>query len=408
MNRVLIISYNFPPDGSGAVQRVLKFCKYLPEFGWQPVVLTASGYSMTGKDPQLLEELSERVLIFRKYDFGNLIPGELRKLLPDRNIPDRRISWSIPSFKKAIRLIKKFNPDILMTTSPPHSTQLTGINLKDSMGIKWVADFRDEWSFNPHFGQKHKAPKQLQMELEVIRKADIILCNTPVMKSNFQKLCPDSRYEVITNGFDETDFPAPENLPHKENRPNSTRATIAYAGRLNELHSPVNFLNALNELRMDDRLPPLKTVFYTNSQSANWLDNFPSLLNNGIIKFEQYLPHQDCLGKLAESDFLLLLATNTNERDFVPGKFYEYLYLNRPILCLVPPHGYLHDLCSRFDKCYVCDEASVDSIKTGLLRVFQDDYKRDNSGYFSQLIREFSRRSLTARLSQLFDELTGR
>ncbi|MBL7970684.1 MAG: glycosyl transferase, partial [Prolixibacteraceae bacterium] len=154
MKRVLIITYYWPPSGGAGVQRWLKFAKYLPEFGWQPVILTVDPKyaSYPQRDESLLAEIDDRCLVyttrsFELYDLYKLISGKkevpyggfaneskggllqpvFKFLRGNFLLPDPRKGWNKFALKKAVELIRQFNIDTVITTSPPHSTQLIGL-----------------------------------------------------------------------------------------------------------------------------------------------------------------------------------------------------------------------------------------------------------------------------------------
>jgi hypothetical protein len=172
MNKVLIVTYYWPPSGGAGVQRWLKFSKYLPEFGWEPIILTVdpefAAYPVT--DYSLSEGFPSSVKIFktaatnyfRVYNkdktriptagFANNKENTLKEKIMrfirgNFFIPDPRRGWNSFAFRKACEIIETERIENIITTSPPHSTQLIGLNIKKKYpAINWIADLRDPWT----------------------------------------------------------------------------------------------------------------------------------------------------------------------------------------------------------------------------------------------------------------------
>ncbi|MBT4249005.1 group 1 glycosyl transferase, partial [bacterium] len=177
MKNVLIISYYWPPSGGGGVQRVLKFCKYLPDYGWNPIVLTVKDGEFPAFDNSLLEDVNDIVCykikgfslysIFKKFsgkknvpthqispgNADNVIIRLARWIRFNLVIPDGRIGWYRGAIKAAKKIIHDNNIDMILTSGPPHSVHLIGNSLAKKTGIKWVTDFRDPWTDNFYYNE---------------------------------------------------------------------------------------------------------------------------------------------------------------------------------------------------------------------------------------------------------------
>ena len=170
--RVLIITYYWPPGSGAGVQRWLKFAKYLPALGWEPVILTVDPEyaAFPATDDSLLNEISTGLEIhktkardwFRIYrkdktkipsagfaaNDNNSFTGKIIKFIRGNFfIPDPRRGWNRHAFREACRLIETGEIKHVITTSPPHSTQLIGLSLRKKYpAVKWIADLRDPWT----------------------------------------------------------------------------------------------------------------------------------------------------------------------------------------------------------------------------------------------------------------------
>ena len=170
MKKVLVITYYWPPTGGSGVQRWVKFAKYLPQFGWQPVIYTPENPEMTSVDKTLEGDIPPEAIVIKRpitefYTLYRRLMGRgdssVKEVNPINNrertfkqklmlalrgnlfIPDPRVTWVGPS----VRFLKKYleeNPvDIIVSTGPPHSMHLIAMKVAAATGIPWVADFRD-------------------------------------------------------------------------------------------------------------------------------------------------------------------------------------------------------------------------------------------------------------------------
>ncbi|MDW8274577.1 MAG: glycosyltransferase, partial [Chitinophagales bacterium] len=232
MQKVLLLTYYWPPAGGVAVQRWLKFCKYLPEHGWIPHVITVKDGSYPYIDTSLEREVPPEVNLYRTHALEpfaiyNFFRGNEGKQLPtaflDSSarktffqkvaewvranffIPDARLGWIPFAQRAAASIIRSENIKVVITTGPPHSTHLAGLWLKKRFEIKWVADFRDPWTnifTNQYLPRSAYAQrKDERLESMVLSKADIITVIGPSMKKEFEGKA--KKVEVIWNGYDD-------------------------------------------------------------------------------------------------------------------------------------------------------------------------------------------------------------
>jgi len=271
--KVLIITYYWPPSGGAGVQRWLKFVKYLPEFGWEPVVLTVDPEkaSYGQKDESLKREIRkgmevhctstfELYSVYQRFSSKKEIPyggfsneGNIslfqrfsRFVRGNFFLPDPRKGWNRFAYKKAKELICKHRIDTVITTSPPHSTQLIGLKLKKHLGISWIADLRDPWTDIYYYKDFHHTSLARRIDLyyekKVLAGADQLITVSPALKRLFlskAKGIPEDKITVIPNGYDEDDF------PEKIEQPNTDRFVITYTGTIAESYDLSGFIQAL-------------------------------------------------------------------------------------------------------------------------------------------------------------------
>ncbi|WP_332911291.1 hypothetical protein [Algoriphagus boritolerans] len=233
--RVLIITYYWPPSGGSGVQRWLKFAKYLPESGWEPVIFTPENPDFDLQDKTLEIEIpsSLEVLkfpIWEPYQLFSRIKGKTKlhpgRLMEQKDrgfleklaiwmranllVPDPRVFWVKPSVKFLTDLLKSGQFQAVITTGPPHSMHLIGRDLKRKTGITWIADFRDPWSqwefldtlpMTSFIRIKHQ-----KMEQSVLKEANAVLTISPTFQQDLEKLA-HRKIKLLTNGYDPADIP---------------------------------------------------------------------------------------------------------------------------------------------------------------------------------------------------------
>lgn len=381
MKKVLIISYYWPPSGGSGVQRWLKFVKYFREFGIEPIVLTVDPEFATfpNYDYSLLKEIPEGIEIHttqssspfelykkvRKKDAPQAgFSGEKKVGLTDKLmrfvrgnffIPDARIGWNKFALEKAKELIQFHNIDSIVTTSPPHSTQLIGLALKKEFNLHWLADLRDPWTeiyynqelFRTSFAKK----KDYKLEQLCLKNADKIVVVSEDIKRHFganRKEILDKTH-VIPNGFDETDFnqnPTLNNVPpncnsgsdsQKISENNLGSKIISYVGNLGEQYPVEGFLEAFSEIVKID---------------SNWKLQFVGNCHNGVkilveklnlsesVVFIPYVNHAEAINYMINASVLLLIIPEIeNNKGILTGKLFEYLATGNPILNIGPKDG---------------------------------------------------------------------
>jgi glycosyltransferase involved in cell wall biosynthesis len=362
MQKVLIITYYWPPGSGAGVQRWLKFSKYLANQCWEPLILTVDPdfavYSAI--DNSLNNEIPSNLTVYktRARNYFNLYKKDKSKI-PSAGfavdeekgfishitrfirgnffIPDPRSGWNRFAFKKACEIIETQKTDRIITTSPPHSTQLIGLKLKRKYpGIRWIADLRDPWTdiyyyekFYPTFLSKRI---DSAYEKEVLRSADRIITVGKSLKELFSSKIPGiiEKIEVISNGYDEEDFAGltpskPEIL------------TISYVGTLSGSYPVRGFLNALkplNEKGISFRLR------FTGVVSPEQKEMIISAAGQSNVEFIPFSKHLSAIRNMLDtSALLLIIPDHQSSRSIITGKLFEYLASGKPVICLGPVDG---------------------------------------------------------------------
>jgi len=397
--KILLISYYFPPEGGPAVQRVAKFVKYLSRFGVEVFVLFA-GHPFKIKDTSLRNEIPDTVKVFSVTDWFSWLPGDLQKLFKSSFLPDKQVFWRIPALMSARRICQKYGIDLVLTSSPPHSVHLTGADLKKKYNLKWVMDFRDEWSLDPGF--KHPRPQEVRaLEHDLLNQADAVVCVTDKAGTNFKGR--NKSTFIIRNGFDREDF-WPDSSPQVI--PNQDRLLMVYAGRLTVKSSPLPFFKALSELQSE--IPEMKQAIrieiYGSAENRQWLKNYPDL--DDFVSFRPYQPHREILRIMAAADVLLLFAGNSAESEVFPGKLYEYIYLRKPIFAVTNRAGELSAFLSAYGKAFTGLAEETGSVKNALLALWHSwQNKSETQVVDDGFVDQFDREKQAGQLKMVFDSI---
>ena len=404
MPNILIITYDFPPYGGPAVQRITKFVKYFKELNYTPIIIT-SKHKKGAKDETLTKEIPLNTKVNSLYDYGSYIPGELRNnLLKSLFIPDKQRFWGVFDIKKIEKIIKKNDIKIIFSTSPPHSVHLLAYKIKEIFKIPWVVDFRDEWTKNPDFNNNEYQEKNIHLEQKIIETADHITVCTKTSKENFEIKYNLKNISLVMNGYDSEDFNEINPSEIDESTQNQT-LNILYFGRLNKTHSINSLLIALSELKNENpNNYNIKLKVIGDNSERIWLKNFPEL--EGYVTFIPYIPHIQCLKEAAKSDVLLLLATSMKNTEFIPAKTFEYFKLRKPILGILSKSKELRQLLMNYQNSFLAMEDNIFEVKSKLKELVE---KKQNSelklSENYSFIDSFNRIEQTKKLVEIFDSL---
>ncbi len=411
MEKVLIVANEFPPMGGAGVQRTTKFVKYLPKFGYEPIVITKEHVSDL-TDSTLLEDLPKELKIYRlkPYDTVNR-KGFLRlpfKFIGTRLLsPDSEYFWYYFNKDKVAEIIKKENINIIYTTSFPYSSHLMGLYIKRLFpSIRWVTDFRDEWTNNPyHLDSWHKRVKlkfEKKKELEVTNECDFLITNTPFMLENFVKDNPAliGRSTYIPNGYDEEDF-----VGLSDSRDGKDKFVITYTGSLYGRRNLIEFLEglkiAIDNNKIDKNKLEIRIVGNIYQEVLEEYAKKYDLVKN--MKSFGYLPHRESIQMLYNSDILLLvIGKGKGSKNFYTGKIFEYIKVNRPILAIVPEDGAAAQVINETNTRTVVDPEDINGVSIALEKYYNSciEGKLTHEPKWDK-IKIYSRESQAKQLSEI-------
>jgi glycosyltransferase involved in cell wall biosynthesis len=441
----LLIAYHFAPSSSVGAQRSMRFASYLPDHGWRPVVLTIrlEDLGRYGSDarPVAASTVVHRARVLKPFEVtGDWIKGLFRRRAQDETAgastdrasagkaaarqlstlgrfrhwvelwmatPDNAIGWCLPAIWTGWQVVRRERPAVLYTSGPPHSAHLVGLALKWLTGLPWVADFRDPWTRRPWLASDLKrGPRyRLQQMLErlVMRHCDRLVANTEPMAVDFRDCwqLPPAKCTAITNGYD------PKALPPRNLGPVPSRApfTITHTGALYRRRDPRPLLRAIAILRDRGVIRPgdlLVNLTGHIDEQFQARDVVRDLQLDDFVSLNPPVSHAESCQALARSHVLLVIQPDTHLQ--VPGKLFEYVFFQRPILALTGP-GATADLVRRYGLGLVvpADQAEAIADAVADLHVRFKEGSFGDRG-FSRALEAFHGERLTEQLATVFNE----
>lgn len=421
--KVLIITYYWPPAGGPGVQRWLKFVKYLPDFGVQPIVYIPENPTYPIVDENLLQEVSDKAIILKQKIFepyqlasflsknktkkmnSGIIPNQKKQSFLDKVflwirgnlfIPDARFFWVKPSVSYLEKYIVENNIDTIVTSGPPHSLHLIGLELKQKLNVKWFADFRDPWTtigyhkslrLSDFAAQRHK-----DLESKVLNTADTIIVTSKTTKSEFEALTTKP-IAVITNGFD---------VENVEKQPLDTKFSLAHIGSFLSARNPKLLWESLTELLGE--IPDFGShleIKLIGAVSQEVLDTIAAFGLNSYLNNLGYVSHAEAIVHQRKSQVLLLIEIDSKEtKSIIPGKLFEYMVSNRPIIAIGPNGSDFAEIITNTNTGVFFDYSEKVKLKN-LILDFYNQYLEGKLQSHGIGMEKYSRKNLTGQLVQL-------
>ncbi|MCL9807279.1 glycosyltransferase family 4 protein [Flavobacterium amniphilum] len=423
MKKVLIITYYWPPAGGPGVQRWLKFVKYLPDFDIQPVVYVPENPMYPIVDEGLVGEVSEKAIILKNkivepYGLASIFSKKNTKgissgIIPNQKkqtflqkmmlwvrgnlfIPDARILWVKPSVSYLKKYIKENGIDTIITSGPPHSLHLIGLQLKEDLGVKWLADFRDPWTTIGYHSalklSKYADRKHKLQESTVLNTADTIIVTSKTTKVEFERLT-SKPIEVITNGYD---------VEKVVKQPLDEKFTLAHIGSFLSDRNPKILWESISELIHDNeefaRYFELKLM---GKVSQEVLDTITESGLNDYLNNLGYVSHQEAVEHQRKSQVLLLIEIDSEEtKSIIPGKVFEYIVSERPIVAIGPKDSDFAEIITSTNTGTFFTYTEKERLKATILAHFEKYLQRELK-VFPVGLQQYSRKNLTGQLSKL-------
>lgn len=406
MKKALMIAYYFPPLSGVAAHRVFKFAKYLPRFGWQPIVLSVKKGVDVATEPSLLKDIPSEIRIYRTscLDFTKFRYAVYGKMKPQTSqfeeesgtnerrhsiffvlrwlyhvleknvlVPDEKIGWVPFALYRSMQIVRREDIDLIYTTGSPFSAHLLGLALKMLTGRPLVVDFRDPWTGNIFSPSRNRVRETIEatMERRVLWMADRVIATTPVLTRTLRGKsvgCKPEKFITVTNGYDPEDF-------HEMTGVTDGKFVISHTGSFYGRRTPLHFLQAVRELVTERK--ELRNVFqihffgHFGERNEQYLGEFGL---QDIVHLKGHVSHQVSIRNLMQSHVLLLII-HSRGYDNIPGKTFEYIRSGRPILALVPD-GVTADVIRNTKTGVVIPPDDIGRVKEWIMR-FYEGHKRN-------------------------------
>ena len=421
--KILIITYYWPPAGGPGVQRWLKFVKYLPDFSIQPIVYIPENPTYPIVDENLVNEVSDKAIvlknkIFEPYQIASflsknktkkissgIIPNKKKQSFLDKTflwirgnlfIPDARVFWVKPSVSYLEKYIVENNIDTIITSGPPHSLHLIGLELKQKLNLKWFADFRDPWTtigYHKSLRLSSFAAKQHKsLEHQVLNSADTIIVTSKTTKTEFEAITTKP-IAVITNGYD---------TEQVEKQTLDSKFSLAHIGSFLSARNPLILWESLTELIQE--IPDFKShleIKLIGAVSQEVLETINQFGLKPYLNNLGYVPHNEAIAHQRKSQVLLLIEIDSQEtKSIIPGKLFEYLVSNRPIIAIGPQDSDFAEIITNTNTGVFLKYSEKMKLKSVILDFYNHflEGKLQSNGVGLQ---KYSRKSLTKELAQL-------
>ncbi len=431
MTKVLIITYYWPPAGGAGVQRWVKLSKYLSQIGIQPIILTVDEQhaSYMQVDHSLENDIGENVKVIKTKSFepinlyakmvgkGNVPTAGFSNVNNQRwsqrvinfirsnfFIPDPRKGWNKYALREARRIIQEENITCVITSTPPHSSQLIGLQLKKQMNIHWIADMRDPWTdiyyFNEIGHSSYSRNISEKLEKEVLRQADNVITVSESLVQLFQSKdhkIDAKKFKIIPNGYDPEDF---DGLT----KTSTPFFNVVYTGSMSLQYSPDVFFDVLKESASGRPNISLKLTM-VGEIDVQIKDKISQLAID--VEFVSTVPHAEVTRYQKNADLLLLVIPNVeNAEGILTGKLFEYLASENAIIGLGPEQGDAAKIIRQCKSGEMYDRHQRKEMKDYLDLVFDQFEKQQGIQVDKHHIELYSRKKQAEDIHQLIMSLS--
>ena len=452
MKKVILIAFYFNQVNEIASKRLRALAKYLPQFGWEPIVIVPD----LGFIPKENDDLNCRIIYTEYEDMFSHFSNKFKKSkssdfndsddfkeskdskdpiefnddklkdstsysnpIASRAIsiagevfayPDGMKYWHESAFKEASKIMDTEEIDAIISSSWPITCHTIAKDLKEKQNIPWIADLRDLWNLNPYVSHTFiRNYFEKRLELKTFENADALTTTTDLAAETLSTLHPKSRIVPILSGYDKDDFKFLEELVSKRDDFSSDspeKLKFIYAGSLyGGKRDPTYLFEAIRQLEDENKLDPSKISieFYGDSTGLEDIANRYGLLD--IVHIGGKIAHEEVLKKQLDSDVLLLISwDNEKEKMFIPGKIYEYFALKKPVLSIGYKEGSLKDLIEETKVGY--HVSSLESTKEALLDIYNEFVEKGTVELNADMnIEDYSMENMAKKFADLLNEL---
>ena len=420
MKHVLVVAYYFPPLGLSGVQRIAGFVRHLPEYGWQPTVLTAKPAGYFAHDNSLwapIQEAGIRVVRTRSLDPTRFFQAGSTVKLPRESkrqvlasisnwvfVPDNKLGWMPFAVQAGVREASIQSFSAIFSSAPPYTGHLVGGKISQRLRLPLIIDFRDDWVGNPRHIYPTTLHRQLHIrqERQVLKQASAITTiNRPILDGLQTRHKPlRISGSVIPHGYEEYSPPSVTRTNHGD------RLRLVYTGVFYDAQTPEYFLRGLGEFltQYPDMRNQVSAIF-VGLVPADFDRLVRSLKLEQVVQYVGYVEHSRVVAIQQKADILwMTIGSRPGASQISTGKLFEYMGTRKPILALVPP-GAARDTLHRYRAAYIVSPENVNQVTQALSRI-RDDWRnqcfpRPDEAFVSM----YSREHLTQKLSDVFNTI---
>jgi len=408
-NKLLLISYYWPPSGGSGVQRWLNFSNNLVKKGWDITVFTAKNANYPIIDNGLNRIVDKSIKVFRipileptrflkknnsdNINSSNFINKFILWIRANIFFPDSRMFWIKKVAKQASDYIKQNDINCLITTAPPFSTHIIGLKIKRKTNIKWISDFRDPWSDFFQFKllpmTSYQKNKHSNFEKKCLSFSDAVITTSPSLTKKFSLI--NSNSYTITNGFNS----------FKKNV-ETDKFLLMYSGVMKSIQNPKNLWKILNEICIENK-------DFSNDLMVRFIGDFDNeiIANKDIklieskVKFEEYIEKSKLDIEISKANVLILTSVNLKDaNNIIPGKLFYYFSFKRPIIAFSNLNSDVSDIISKSKMGKVFDFMSHVDLKNHILELYSE-YRSKKNSFDPTGIASYSYKNLSENVDAL-------
>ncbi len=440
-DRVLFVTYCFPPDAAVGGKRPARFCRYLPEFGFAPIVLTIEErfYEVIDRSypiPGGVELIRTPVLrtpidLYREWakrreqkasasepeskplnaraatsEAPSVSARSFRAHLNALDMPNENWGWYWYAVDAGKRILREGGVSAIVSTAPPWTCHLIARALKREFRVPWIADFRDPWTFEPWRAQVPAWRDRLDNALEarIVRDADRVVTVVDGVRDEFRRKYsnePAEKFLTISNGYEG------ENEYSHAATPQHPRVLL-HLGTLYGYRRIDGFCAALSNLVEHGKVNagdvhvlcvgPVSADIHSQAVAAA-----PKLIQDGVLEFRPSVPFEEGQRLLRTADVLLLFQGG--HKYSVTAKLYEYFAAGKWILAITSS-GAISNLLADTGLGFCADPQDVAGIESALLHCLEMPAQLPPDR--QEVLRRFHFRNLSKRLAEVLREVSGR
>ena len=431
MKRVLVITYYWPPVGGSGVQRWVKFAKYLPSEGWQPVIYTPENPDLSSKDESLLADIPAEAEIIKRpicepYGIYRKLTGSKGQIKIEANpggdgkksllkkismwirgnffMPDPRCLWIRPSVRFLKKYLKEHPVDVIVSTGPPQSMHLIARKVSLATGVPWVADFRDPWTkifYFKHLMLSRRAErKHHRLEQSVLDDASAVVAVSPLVQEDFARMT-STPVHLVTNGYDESDY--------LESVTPDGNFNVVHTGLLTAEGNPRELWKALGaKCRADKAFAEKFRLILAGKTDEKVLQSISEAGLASYLTNLGYIDHDKAVREQRKATVLILpIREEPETKAILPGKLFEYLAARRPVLGVGTSEGAMATVLHQTGAGKIFDWDDSAGISAYIDSLWEK-ISTGNSLEQSADIEKYSRRMTTRQMVGIFEELSAK